>query len=332
MKDVEEHLVPASVQSSQECEEEEISSGFSGPGVERANRHLENKEKSSSELCSVNAREWEEADPHHEVKGDPEIRKEVVLEASISGPKEPSMDVDEGKGDEEGSCEGEQDDGFSDSSGSDSVPDKGGCDQVGDANQGLAAIQVYLPDFSPAGEGGVNTDSERRLSLALVDIREGANGDENFRVHHMFDELPHNVCSYYEIAGDTYEEDGDVSTKGLETNGAVGEGVLLPVSDEDIAKEEVPLVKPLEGDGRGDVEGDDLMEVEKVDIEKVIFSDSNLYLDGNCLGDNVLDSMTDSANRELQTVAKGCIVSDAHDMLDKMPKKDMLCNSPNVVS
>ncbi|KAL6997409.1 hypothetical protein U1Q18_007535, partial [Sarracenia purpurea var. burkii] len=43
MKDVEEHLVPASVQSSQECEEEEISSGFSGPGVERANRHLENK-------------------------------------------------------------------------------------------------------------------------------------------------------------------------------------------------------------------------------------------------------------------------------------------------
>ncbi|KAL6984560.1 hypothetical protein U1Q18_017936 [Sarracenia purpurea var. burkii] len=193
------------------------------------------------------------------------------------------MDVDEGKGDEEGSGEGEQDNGFSDSSGSDSVPDKGGCDLVGDANQGLAAIQVYLPDFSPAGEGGVNTDSERRLSLALVDIREG-------------------------------------------------EGVLLPVSDEDIAKEEVPLVKPLEGDGRGDVEGDDLMEVEKVDIEKVIFSDSNLYLDGNCLGDNVLDSMTDSANRELQTVAKGCIVSDAHDKLDKMPKKDMLCNSPNVVS
>ncbi|KAL6965366.1 hypothetical protein U1Q18_036422 [Sarracenia purpurea var. burkii] len=274
----------------------------------------------------------EEADHHHEVKRDLEIRKEAVLEASISGPKEPSMDVDEGKGDEEGSGEGEHDDGFSDSSGSDSVPDKGGCDQVGDANQGLAAIQVYLPDFSPAGEGGVNTDSERRLSLALVDIREGANGDENFRAHHMFDELPHNVCSYYELAGDTYEEDGDVSTKGLETNGAVGEGVLLPVSDEDIAKEEVPLVKPLVGDGRGDVEGDDLMEVEKVDIEKVIFSDSNLYLDGNCLGDNVLDSMTDSANRELQTVAKGCIVSDAHDMLDKMPKKDMLCNSPNVVS
>ncbi|KAL6988811.1 hypothetical protein U1Q18_014564 [Sarracenia purpurea var. burkii] len=125
-----------------------------------------------------------------------------------------------------------------------------------------------------------------------------------------------------ELVGDSYEEDEDVSTEGSETNGDVGEGGLLPVSDEDIAKAKVPHVKPFEGDGRGDVEGDD----------KVILSDSNLYLDGNCLVDNVLDSMTCSANKELQTIAKGCIVSDAHYMLDKMPKKDLLCYSPNIVS
>ncbi|KAL6965381.1 hypothetical protein U1Q18_036437 [Sarracenia purpurea var. burkii] len=47
MMDVEEHLVSASVQSSQECEEE-ISSGFPVPGVERANRHLENKNPTTS--------------------------------------------------------------------------------------------------------------------------------------------------------------------------------------------------------------------------------------------------------------------------------------------
>ncbi|KAL6954751.1 hypothetical protein U1Q18_040824, partial [Sarracenia purpurea var. burkii] len=63
-----------------------------------------------------------------------------------------------------------------------------------------------------------------------------------------------------ELVGDSYEEDGDVSTEGSETNGDVGEGGLLPVSDEDIAKAKVPHVKPFEGDGRGDVEGDDKSE------------------------------------------------------------------------
>ncbi|KAL6976856.1 hypothetical protein U1Q18_025641 [Sarracenia purpurea var. burkii] len=111
-----------------------------------------------------------EADTHHEVKGGPKIKKEVVPEASNYGPKESSMDEDEDKGDEGGSGDGEQDDGFSDSSGSDSVPEKGDCEQVEDANQGLGAIQVSLPDSSPACEAGVYTDSERRLSLALEDI------------------------------------------------------------------------------------------------------------------------------------------------------------------
>ncbi|KAL6973749.1 hypothetical protein U1Q18_027934 [Sarracenia purpurea var. burkii] len=63
--------------------------------------------------------------------------------------------------------------------------EKGDCEQVEDANQGLGAIQVSLPDSSPACEAGVYTDSERRLSLALEDIREGDNGDENFYAHHM---------------------------------------------------------------------------------------------------------------------------------------------------
>ncbi|KAL6962904.1 hypothetical protein U1Q18_037867, partial [Sarracenia purpurea var. burkii] len=106
------------------------------------------------------------------------------------------MDEVEDVGDEGGSGNGEQDDEFSDSSGSDSVPEKGGCEEVEDTNQGPAAIQVSLPDSSPACEGGVFTDSERRLSLALEDIREGNNGDEIFCAHHMFDKLPHNICSY----------------------------------------------------------------------------------------------------------------------------------------
>ncbi|KAL6976836.1 hypothetical protein U1Q18_025621 [Sarracenia purpurea var. burkii] len=106
------------------------------------------------------------------------------------------MDEDEDKGDEGGSGYGEQDDEFSDSSGSDSIPEKGDCEQVEDANQGLGAIQVSLPDSSPACEAGVYTDSERRLNLALEDIRERDNGDENFCAHHMFDKLPQNVCSY----------------------------------------------------------------------------------------------------------------------------------------
>ncbi|KAL6955051.1 hypothetical protein U1Q18_040762 [Sarracenia purpurea var. burkii] len=141
-------------------------------------------------------KEEEEVDLHHEVKGGPEIRKETIPEVSSSGPKESSMDEVEDVGDEGGSGDGEQDDGFSDSSGSDSVPEKGGCEEVEDANQGPAAIQVSLPDSSPACEGGVFTDSERRLSLALEDIREGNNGDEIFCAHHMFDKLPHNICSY----------------------------------------------------------------------------------------------------------------------------------------
>ncbi|KAL6955400.1 hypothetical protein U1Q18_040722 [Sarracenia purpurea var. burkii] len=153
--------------------------------------------KRDSGAKSIGAvKEAEEVDPHHEVKGGPEIRKETVPEVSNSGPKELSMDEDEDKGDEGGSGDGEQDDGISDLSGSDSVPEEGSCEQIEDANQGSAAIQVSLPDSSPACEGGVFTDSERRLSLALEDIREGNNGDEIFCAHHMFDKLPHNACSY----------------------------------------------------------------------------------------------------------------------------------------
>ncbi|KAL6965384.1 hypothetical protein U1Q18_036439 [Sarracenia purpurea var. burkii] len=71
---------------------------------------------------------------------------------------------------------------------------------------------------------------------------------------------------------------------------------------------------------------------ERMDFDKVTLSDSNPFLAGNFHVNGILGSVTILANRDLQTDVKCFCASDAHDMLDKMPKLEMLCNSPNVGS